>query len=104
MLAELYETKFGIYDHLGPTGPLSSVAMQEAERHIGKFLYEGYLRNFLMRDLAKKLGMSFDQYLERPKYELELIDGIVAELDKKRNAVNEDLLNELTSTTDKPKS
>lgn len=50
-----------------------------------------------MKDLGKKLNMSFDEFINRPRYEIELILKVVDELDKKKNAINENLLNNLAN-------
>lgn len=59
------------------------------------FLYDGYLSTYLYKDLGKKLGMSFDDFLNRPKYEIETIIRIVDEVDKKKNRINDTVLKDL---------
>jgi len=49
----------------------------------------------LFKDLGKKLGMSFDDFLNRPKHEIETIIRIVDETDKKRNRISGDILKDL---------
>lgn len=66
------------------------------------FLYDGYLTTFLMKELGKKLGMSFDDFLNRPKYEITEMLRIVDEVDKKKNKVSEQVLKELEDTKPKP--
>lgn len=75
--------------------PLAPVKMNECEGFTRNFLYEGHLRTFIMKDLGKKLGMSFDDFISRPRYEIELMLQVVDDLDKKKNAVNETLLQDL---------
>lgn len=39
--------------------------------------------------------MSFDDFLNRPKYEIEMIMRVVGEVDNKRNKINENMLQNL---------
>lgn len=55
-----------------------------------------------MKELGKKLGMSFDDFLNRPKYEITEMLRIVDEVDKKKNKVSEQVLKELEDTKPKP--
>lgn len=41
--------------------------------------------------------MSFDEFIDRPRYEIEMILKVVDNMDQKKNAVNENLLNELAN-------
>lgn len=66
------------------------------------FLYDGYLTTFLMKELGKKLGMSFDDFLNRPKYEITEMLRIVDEVDKKKNKVSEQVLKDLEDAKPKP--
>lgn len=54
-----------------------------------------------MKELGKKLGMSFDDFLNRPKYEITEMLRIVDEVDKKKNKVSEQVLKDLEDA--KPK-
>lgn len=69
--------------------------MNPAENYLKDFLYDGYLTTYLFKELGKKLGMSFDDFLNRPKYEIETIIRIVDEVDKKKNRINDTLLKDL---------
>ena len=55
-----------------------------------------------MKELGKKLGMSFDDFLNRPKYEITEMLRIVDEVDKKKNKVSEQVLKVLEDTKPKP--
>ncbi len=55
-----------------------------------------------MRELGKKLGMSFDDFLNRPKFEIVEMLRVVDEVDKKKNRVNEQVLKDLENA--KPKA
>lgn len=49
----------------------------------------------MYRDLGKKLNMSFDEYLNRPRYEIEAIHRITDDMDKKKMKINENMLKNL---------
>jgi len=66
-------------------------------------LYDGYLSTFLFKELGKKLGMSFDDFLNRPKFEIESIIRVVDETDKKKDNINKTVLKELEDSAPKPK-
>lgn len=106
VLVELYETKFGIHDHIKAGGPLSSVSINEKEIYTKDFLYESYLRTFIYKDIGKKLSISFDDYINRPRYEIDSINRIVEEIEIKRNEVNRKALaniEDVTKDSDIPK-
>lgn len=66
-------------------------------------MYDGYLSTFLFKELGKKLGMSFDDFLNRPKFEIESIIRVVDETDKKKDNINKTVLKELEDSAPKPK-
>lgn len=59
------------------------------------YLYDGYLSTFIYREIGKKLNISFDEFLARPRYEIESIIRIVEDIDKKKMRANENALTEL---------
>lgn len=59
------------------------------------YLYDGYLSTFIYREIGKKLNISFDEFLARPRYEIESIIRIVEDIDKKKMQANESALNDL---------
>ena len=101
LFIELYETTFGICDHTTTSNPLALVQFNPAENYLKDFLWDGYLSTFIMRELGKKLGMSFDDFLNRPKFEIVEMLRVVEEVDKKKNRVNEQVLKDLENA--KPK-
>lgn len=103
LLIELYETQFGIYDHRTSTNPLSSVRFNEAEQYLDNFLYDEYLSIFVYKEIGKKLGMSFDDFLNRPKYEINKILKIIEEVDAKKSETYSNVLNDLDSVGKKIK-
>lgn len=101
LLIELYETKYGICDHINANNPLSAVQFNEPEDYLSRTLYEGYLNTFLYRELGKKLHMSFDDFINRPRHEIEMMMRVVEEVDKKRLKVNEGLAQDLQAALPK---
>lgn len=59
------------------------------------YLYDGYLSTFIYREIGKKLNISFDEFLSRPRYEIESIIRIVEDIDKKKMRANENALSDL---------
>jgi len=104
LLIELYETTFGIHDHTTTNSPLASVRFNEAEDYFTGTNYEGYLSTFMYRDLGKKLNMSFDDFINRPRYEIETILKVAEDLDKKKLEMNQSAVNELEKTGSKMRS
>lgn len=102
LFIELYETKYGICDHINATNPLASVQFNDSEDYLSKTLYEGYLSTFIYRDLGKKLHMSFDDFINRPRHEIEMMIRVVEEADKKKIKINEGLVKDLEASTPKP--
>lgn len=45
--------------------------------------------------------MSFDDYLSRPRFEIEGMLKVIDSIDKKKNTINENLLNNLKNSTPK---
>jgi hypothetical protein len=101
LFIELYETTYGICDHVNNLNPLASVQFNNSENFMKDYLYDGYLTTFLFKELNKKLGMSFDDFLNRPKFEIETIIRIVDETDKKKNRINESVMKDLENSVPK---
>lgn len=95
LLIELYETKFGIRDHVNNGGGLASVTFNESEQYLHNYLYEKYLSSFMYRKIGEKLNISFDDYIDRPRYDIEAINKVADKLDKEKNDASGDALGEL---------
>ena len=95
LLTELYETKYGIHNHQTDTNPLSSVAFYEAENYLSDYVYETYLNVYLYNEINKRLNMSFDEFLSRPKCEIEMILKVIQNFNKKTTPIKENLIKEL---------
>ena len=103
MFIELYEQEFGICNHLNAANPLSSVQLNNAEDYLKNSLYKLYLEVFLNREIHKKLGINFDDFLNRPKFEIEMIMKTLNSYDSKKNKVTDDLLKGIQKETPLPK-
>ena len=95
LLIELYETKFGIHDHVNNGGGLASVTFHEAERYMHNYLYEKYLSSFMYRNIGAKLNISFDDYIDRPRYDIETINRLSDKMDQEKIKANTDTLGDL---------
>ncbi len=83
LLAESYETTYGIHNHT-PTGdPLESVLMHPLEdtSHNSR-LYE-HIRSYIRKDVFKHSGLSLNEFFELPR---DICDVISTECDKKAKA------------------
>jgi len=78
------------------------VQFNEPEDYFSKTLYDGYLNIFIYRELGKKLNMSFDDFINRPRYEIEAMIKVVEDVDKKKIKMNEDIAKDLEKNVPKP--
>lgn len=67
------------------------------------YLFEGRLRNYIYKDILKMTGITFDDYLARPRYEIELIDSVVEKVAKEKAKSNQQLLDNLKTEVGKSK-
>jgi len=94
-LIELYETKFNIRHHLVSTSPLASVALNNCEKYLNDYLFDSYLTVFIYKDIGKKLNISFDDFINRPRYEIMNIISVIDETDKLKEKITDTNLNDL---------
>lgn len=68
VLQDLYETEFGIYDHLNgsKSRPLASVAFHPAEDFNGHSLLKQAIDSFIDRNIKDATGMNIVEFLELP--------------------------------------
>lgn len=68
VLQDLYETEFGIYDHLNEdkSRPLASVAMHPAEDFNGHSLLKQAIESFIDRNIKDATGLNIVRFLELP--------------------------------------
>lgn len=99
ILVELYETKYNIHNHALDTGVMSSVKFNKAETYTDHYLRQSYLDLYLYKSINKYLGISFDDFIDRPKSE---IDELVARVDAfrvKEAEVGKDALDALKNAS-----
>lgn len=94
-MAELYETYYGIHDHRVSTTPLASVQYHQSENYIDHYLYESYLEVFLYKSVYKNTGITFDEFLDRPRYEIEKILKVLEGFRKKEANITDDAIRKL---------
>lgn len=91
----MYETEYGICDHTENTRPLSSVRFNEAEKFTDHYLFESYMELFLYKKVNKHLGLSFDEFIDRPRYEIDTMITTIDKVSKQEDSVNENLINQM---------
>lgn len=101
-MIELYETKYQICNHFTTQNPLASVQFNEAEEYLRDYLYDGYLETFIYKEIGKKMNISFDEYLDKPRYEIEMIHRVIESIDQKKAKMNAELMKNLEKETPKP--
>lgn len=94
-LIELYETEYGIFDHAHTQNPLSGVLFHDSEKYLDDYLYDNYLTAFIYKEVYSRTGLSFDEFLDKPRFEIEKILSIVDDYNRKRPEVASSVLNEL---------
>lgn len=95
LLIELYETAYGIYDHANSTNPLSGVMHHDTEKYLDGYLYDNYLSTFLYKEIYARTGLSFDDFLDKPRFEIEKIFKLVDEYNSKKSTIANNLVNDL---------
>lgn len=95
LIIELYETFYGIHNHTVNTNEFASIAYNHSEEYLEDGLFENYVSIFVHKEIYKKLGMGFTDFISQPRYKINSILKIIDELDKKRLKTNEDMLSEL---------
>lgn len=73
LLVELQETKYGICDYTTTTDPLASVLMRDNAKFLDHYLLDLYLESYMLKNVYKHTGISFDDFLNRPRYQIEKI-------------------------------
>lgn len=94
LLLELFETEYEIFDHKSTTNPLAAVKFNEGEKFNDHLLLDSYIDLFLYKKVNKYLGLTFDQFIDRPRYEIDkLVTAIerimVSEANAQQNTLND---------------
>lgn len=61
------------------------------------YLYDNYLYSFISRDINKKLGITFDEFIRRPRYEIEAMFRVIDKIDAKKAAAAEEAMSNLNN-------
>lgn len=67
------------------------------------YLYEKYLSSFMYRNIGTKLNISFDDYIDRPRYDIETINRLADKMDQEKIKANTETLGDLEKSYKDPK-
>ena len=95
ILIELYETAYGTHDHIANGTLFGSASFHESENYLKDNIYEAYLTTYIYKDVYRKTGLNFDEFLNRPKYEIEAILKVVTEVANVKSKTEDDLYKSL---------
>ena len=89
-LAEIYETKFGIYNHAtDKSRPLASVGVHDAEKYIENSYWRSSMRKYFTQKVYEKTGMSPTQFMDLPvNYSKLLLEELTVLNKQDENAAN----------------
>lgn len=108
VLYDVYETKFGLFNHLSgldrKTRPLASVALHEMEDNTkSSSLYES-IEIYLDQDINKNFGLSLNEFLDLPRELInKLLEVSIKKIQKDTNTL-ENVKNNLEQIKNKNKS
>lgn len=94
MLLTMYDTHYGIYDHLMvrppiKTRPLALVALHECEENGDTSTVNELITNYLDRDIGKFFGLSLTEFLDLPReYITKLLELALKKQQTETNIVN----------------
>ncbi len=89
-LREHYETFFGIYNHDGDNVPLmATVLTHDKEKFLPYSRFTQMTRKYLDYGIKELLGLTLDQFLDRPRAEVEMLLDIAADHKRKKARAEE---------------
>lgn len=93
VLKDLYDTEYGIYNHLNRSRkrPLASVAMHEAEDINTGSLLEEVLRIYTQKNIKDIFNLSLLEYLDLPRDIIQMLNTIADETMAKRHSTVDDI-------------
>lgn len=95
-LISLYETHYGIFDHLDPekskARPLALVALHECEENSKSSNIHELIRLFVEKEINKKTGITLTEFLSLPSEFINLLFDIVTEKSSNETKVADDIL------------
>lgn len=92
MLRELYETQFGIHNHLQKrdASPFASVAFHQSEDVVTGSRYQETVRNHLNLKIFDLTGLDYDSYIDRPPDRVAILNEEIKKyLDEKAKKADE---------------
>lgn len=88
---DLYETNFGIFNHLDKRAttrrPIASVAMHPSEDFTDESRLRACLRDFIRLQVGKHMNMSFTEFVELPSDIVYLVLEECKSVQSKENAI-----------------
>lgn len=87
-MSDLYETKYGVFNHVGMSSirPLSTVAMHLPEDYLDGDIGEQYYRLYLDKRIKEHFGLTIDEYLDRPRHAIEMMNRVADEENKRHSS------------------
>lgn len=91
----MYESKYNICNHFDSKNPLASIGFNESEKYMDDYLYDGWLKTYIYRDLGTILHISFLEFINQPRYVIEKQIAIAIEISNKKNQANKSFLDDI---------
>jgi hypothetical protein len=93
VMLELYETHYGIYDHLANSAyrPMSSVAMHASEDYSADSLLEECIRTYRAKSVQQYFGLSLVEFMELPVDIVAMLLSEATDLQSKDSAQVDDI-------------
>lgn len=96
VLYQIYETEYGIFDHISATNrPLSSVAFYPAEDSLDGSPLDSIMRTYIDKNIKETFGLSLLEFLDLPRDTIELMIEISNGEMKKKQPVMDKLASDL---------
>lgn len=101
-MKDLYETRFGIFNHAEPSSkknPLATVLHHPAEETLLNSALRDTIEEFAVYNLGELFNMSLTEYLQLPRPYVELIRSIKDDIIKKKDNVVSNIENVLKNAS-----
>lgn len=88
LLTRIYETKFRIYDHFNPgKSPFADVLAHDFTDAVYTGLYSERAEQFAENKIYEIFGMSFDEFLNKPRHKVEILLRSAEKMLKKKSEI-----------------
>lgn len=94
---EIYDHTFGIHK-VSQDNPLSSIAISPVEDYVTGGMYEKEVDEYISLGVWKHLGISLDDYLDRPPYVINQIKRALSKVNKTINKIQTTEENKLANS------